>query len=529
MRRVVLFAALVVMSISPIGAQRRGAVPTRPQPAPAVDVAAVLKDAANALGMLRQANRMDAINTMELWGTGTSYALGQQYHADGPWPAFKTEWHATLSYAESAMRVDMVRHNPDGPGPIQGGGFLPLAAPQTIISVVNGKNAWNESEIGAGLLAGKGVATPAFGTTQDRQVLLWTLPYGAIKAAMAAKDKAIATVENGVTAVTFPLPGQLAGLTARMTLDANKRPASVETKLDNPVLGDMVSETSFSDYALLDEVQTDVYVPGHIVQKQGGFPVLDIKVTRSDTNNPYEIFPVPDAISRAFAQPPAAPKVDVSKISDGIYYLSGESHNSVAVEFRNYVAVVECPLGDARANAVIAAVKREIPRKPIRYVVNTHHHFDHSGGLRACVAEGATVLTQAENKPYYERVWSNPHTIEPDRLAKRPPRQPVIEPVITKRVLADGRNSLEIYQMEGSNHDASMLIAYAPKAKLLIEADAYTPGAANAPPTPPSKEMLVLDDNIARLKLDVQQIAPIHGRLVNVTEFRRAVGGDSTR
>jgi len=39
----------------------------------------------------------------------------------------------------------------------------------------------------------------------------------------------------------------------------------------------------------------------------------------------------------------------------------------------------------------------------------------------------------------------------------------------------------------------------------------------------------VLDDNIARLKLDVQQIAPIHGRLVNVMEFRRAVGGDSTR
>src|ERR1041384_584008 len=145
MRRPVLFAWLVAISISTLGAQGRNA-PPRPQPAPAIDVVSTLKDAANALGMLRQANRMDAINTMELWGTGTSYALGQQYHADGPWPAFKTEWHATLSYAESAMRVDMVRHNPDGPGPIQGGGFLPLAAPQTLISVVNGKNAWNESE-----------------------------------------------------------------------------------------------------------------------------------------------------------------------------------------------------------------------------------------------------------------------------------------------------------------------------------------------------------------------------------------------
>jgi glyoxylase-like metal-dependent hydrolase (beta-lactamase superfamily II) len=191
------------------------------------------------------------------------------------------------------------------------------------------------------------------------------------------------------------------------------------------------------------------------------------------------------------------------------------------------VALVECPLGDARANAVIAAIKRTIPRKPIRYVINTHHHFDHSGGLRACVAEGATVLTQAENKPYYERVWSNPHTLEPDRLAKRP-RKPVVEAIVTKRVLSDGRNSLEIYPMEGSNHDASMLIAYAPKAKLLIEADAYTPGAVNAPPPPPSKETLVLNDNLARLKLDVQQIAPIHGRLVNVTEFRRALTGRST-
>ena len=82
--------------------------------------------------------------------------------------------------------------------------------------------------------------------------------------------------------------------------------------------------------------------------------------------------------------------------------------------------------------------------------------------------------------------------------------------------------------MEGSNHDASMLFAYVPKAKVLIEADAYTPGAANAPPTPPTKETRVLNDNLQRLKLDVQQIAPIHGRLVTIQEFRRAVGANST-
>jgi hypothetical protein len=248
MKRSALVAFVAIAAIATLSAQRgRGAAPPA---APTSEAAATLKDAANALGMLRQANRMDAINTMEFWGTGTSNALGQQYHADGPWPVFKTEWHATLSYAESAMRVDMVRNNPDGPGPIQGGGFLPLAAPQTVITVVAGKYAWNESEIGAGLVQGKGVATPAIGTTQERQLQLWTLPYGAIKAAIAAGDKAKVSMENGATVVTFPLAGELAGLTAKMTLDDKKRPVKVEAKLDNPVLGDMLNEVAYSDYAL---------------------------------------------------------------------------------------------------------------------------------------------------------------------------------------------------------------------------------------------------------------------------------------
>jgi glyoxylase-like metal-dependent hydrolase (beta-lactamase superfamily II) len=219
--------------------------------------------------------------------------------------------------------------------------------------------------------------------------------------------------------------------------------------------------------------------------------------------------------------------VDVAKVADGVYFLSGESHHSVAVEFRNYIALVECPLGDMRVNAVIETVKKTIPNKPIRYAINTHHHFDHSGGLRACVAEGATILTQTENKPYYERVWALPHTISPDRLAKAP-RKPSIEAIPDKRILTDGSQSLEIYRMEGTNHDASMLIAYVPKAKLLIEADAYTPGAPNAASVPPTKETLVLADNVRRLNLDVQQIAPIHGRLVTIADFRRAVGSSTT-
>jgi glyoxylase-like metal-dependent hydrolase (beta-lactamase superfamily II) len=520
-----LTIAIVTLAVVALHAQtaRKPAAPA----APAIDVTATLKDAANALGMLRTPNRIDAINTMELWGSGTSTALGQQFKADGPWPAFKTEWHASLSYAESSMRVEMVRNNPDGPGPIQGGGFLPLAAPQLVINVVNGKYAWNESEIGAGLVPGKGVATPAIAAVQERQMQLWMLPQGAVKAALKAGDKAKATSEGGMTVVRFPLSGDLSNVSVTMTLGADKRPAKVEARLDNPVLGDMVDEFDYSDYGAFDEVQTDVMVPGRIVQKQGGFPLLDVKIAKSDTNNPYEVFPVPDAVTRAAAQPTAPSKVDISKVGDGVYYLTGETHHSVAVEFRNYVALVECPLGDARAVAVLDAVHKTIPNKPIRYVVNTHHHFDHSGGLRACVAEGATILTQAQNKPYYEKVWALPHTIAPDRQAKTP-RKPSIEAVLDKRVLSDGTQSLEIYRVQGSDHDDSMLMAYVPKAKLLIEADAFTPGAPNAPLPAPTKEMGVLNSNVQRLNLDVRQVAPIHGRLVMGDEFRRAVGRTST-
>ena len=194
------------------------------------------------------------------------------------------------------------------------------------------------------------------------------------------------------------------------------------------------------------------------------------------------------------------------------------------VEFKDYVTVVEGPLADERAMAVIDAVKKLVPNKPIRYVVNTHHHFDHSGGLRAFVAEGATVLTQALNKPYYENVWMNPHTIGPYRLAKAR-KKPVVEAVTDKRVLGDGTRRLELYRLQSSNHADTMLIGYLPKERILIEADVYTPPPANAPPpTAVNTEAANLYANIQRLKLDVLPILPLHGRQVTINDLRAAIG-----
>jgi hypothetical protein len=239
---------------------------------------------------------VDVVTTVEFWGSGTTYALGQTDKPGGPGQAFKTEYHVALAYNPPAMRVEMTR------APIQDGG----AAPQHSIQVVREKYAWNESEVGAGLLPGKGTATPAVTAVNERLLQLWILPYGVVKAALAAGDKTKISVENGTTVLTFPLMAQLGGVTVKATLDAKNFVSKVETRTDNPALRDMITETEYSDYADHGEILTDVKSPGHIVEKRDGHLVLDIQMKMVDANNPYLVFPVPDAIKKAAAQEPTA-------------------------------------------------------------------------------------------------------------------------------------------------------------------------------------------------------------------------------
>src|SRR5260370_29721664 len=116
-----------------------------------------------------------------------------------------------------------------------------------------------------------------------------------------------------------------------------------------------------------------------------------------------------------------------------------------------------------------------------------------------------------------------PHTLAPDRLSKSP-KTAVIEGGTRKWVFTDGTRILEIYPLQGSNHADTMLIGYLPKEKVLVEADVFNPAAPNAQPGPVVKESVNLFDNIKRLKLDVQQITPLHGRLVTIGDLRKAIG-----
>jgi glyoxylase-like metal-dependent hydrolase (beta-lactamase superfamily II) len=173
----------------------------------------------------------------------------------------------------------------------------------------------------------------------------------------------------------------------------------------------------------------------------------------------------------------------------------------------------------------LAEARRLVPNKPIKYVVNTHHHFDHSGGLRAVVADGIPIITNEQNKAFYEQAWKNPHTLEPDKLSKNPKKATFIT-VKDKYVITDGAQTLELHFITGNDHNGDMMLGYLPKQKVLIEADLFTPGAPNGPPQPPLALNFAneLYDNIQRLKLDVTTIAPLHGRVVPYTDMLKTLG-----
>jgi glyoxylase-like metal-dependent hydrolase (beta-lactamase superfamily II) len=261
-----------------------------------------------------------------------------------------------------------------------------------------------------------------------------------------------------------------------------------------------------------------------IIQRQGGHLSLELWIFSVQPNAAVDIA-TPDAVRSA--TPPAV-LVEIRKIAEGVHYLTGGSHHSVAVEMRDHVVLVEAPLNDERSRAVIAKVSETIPGKPIRFVVNTHHHFDHAGGLKTFADMGATIVTHQLNRAYYEKAWAA--------------SKPAFQAFTDKQILTDGSRTIEVHRIANSPHADVLAMVYLPAEKILIEADAYTPPApapaapvtpAPTPATPPvatpeppvNQTALNLYENIRRLKLDVAQIAALHGpRLATLEDLARASG-----
>jgi glyoxylase-like metal-dependent hydrolase (beta-lactamase superfamily II) len=459
------------------------------------------QDAKTVLDGVAKSMGATDLKSIQYSGSGSTFAPGQNPNPSAPWPRFNAKSYSrTINYDTASLRDEIVRTQVD---PISGGGGQPVIGEQRQVLVVSGTHAWSQPG---------DTAAPQLAAVADRLHQLWITPHGVIKAALAhnATVQSRAEGDKKLTIVAFTVPGQLK---VNAVVNDQNLVEKVESWVANPVVGDMLTETTYADYKDFAGVK----FPTKITQKAGGHPALDLTVSAVQPNAPVDI-QVPDNVRQA------AVEVKAQQVVDGVWYLTGGTHHSVLVEMQDYVIVVEGPQNDERASTVIAEVRRLVPNKPIKYVVNSHHHFDHAGGLGAFVAEGVTVITHASNKPFFEQAFAAPRTVRPDKLAQSG-KTATIESLNDKLVLQDATRTLEIHHIAGNLHADGLILAYLPKEKLLMEADVYTPAAPNTPPlAQPNPFSVNLHDNIGGLKLEVDRILPLHGRIVSLAELLGAIG-----
>jgi glyoxylase-like metal-dependent hydrolase (beta-lactamase superfamily II) len=475
--------------------------------AAAQDARRVLEAAAAAMGAAD-------MKSIQYSGTGWQGALGQNFSPDQDWPRFElASYTRTIDFDTHSSKEEMVRRQ--GNYVARGGGGTPIQGEQRITRLVSGNFAWD--------LNPQGGPVPQPTQAELRQLEIWLTPHGFIKGALASNPTAVTRHEydQRVTVVSFMALGKYR---VNGTINAQNLVQRTQTWVPNPVVGDLYYENVYSNYRDMGGIK----IPGRFHQHQdyddgsrlpntsGGDHTFGLEtITDVKVNVAGAALTVPDAVRQA-SIPPV--RVESEKLADGVWLIGGGSHNSVLVEFRDSVAVIEAPLNEERSLAVIAEVYRLVPNKPIRYVVSTHHHWDHLGGIRTYAHEGATVIMQETNRPYYQEVLTaRPWTLKPDRYSMFPPEEwaegYTFETVREKYILGDETRLVELHNVQGLQHALGMLIAYLPKEGIVVQADLYNaPAQGQQPPAAPNASNRTFYNNLQRLKLNPQTIVGIHGR-----------------
>jgi len=305
-----------------------------------------------------------------------------------------------------------------------------------------------------------------------------------------------------------------------------KLPVRVERMVYQPMLGDVTLYTEFSDWRDVGGLK----LPMRITQKYDNlFTLSDIRLTSTKIDEDVGNIGVTDSI-RAVAQQagqpaspatPPAPTIAVDTLAPGVWRIAGQTHHTVAIELSNQIVLVEAPQSEARSLAAIAKARELRPGKPLDLLINTHHHFDHAGGIRAAISQGLTIVTHEGNKEFYEKVvYPRKHLMQPDALQQNP--KPLkLRSVGQTHVINDRSRTIEVHHVPGNPHNGNMLVVYLPAEKILIQADLYNPPAAGAtnPVFPFAANLL---ETIQRKRLQVDRVVGIHGNPVSFSEFQAA-------
>jgi glyoxylase-like metal-dependent hydrolase (beta-lactamase superfamily II) len=452
---------------------------------------AAAQDAKTVISAASKAMGAENLNSISYYGSGANFNLGQSNNANGAWPrANLNDYKRAIDFTQPASRASAVTFGV----PVTGGPAVQGAFNQNITPAQN---------------------------TWAQQLEIWVTPWGFLKGAAAnnatVQAQTIAGRRFNVVSWMAPIksPG---GQAYRVVgyINPQNLVERVETWLENPVLGDMHVEVLYTEY----RDNNGLKFPATIVQKRAGWPTFEAQVLGADANpaNIKELLtPPPPPAGRAGGPgpgggaPPPPPAAASEKLAEGVYRITG-GYVALAVEFADHILVYEGgPQNEARALAILAEAKRVIPNKPIRYAVVSHHHFDHTSGIAAPVAEGAAIVTHEVNRAFFEKALNTPRTLAPDVMSKSGKKAKIETVTGDKRVFQDATRVVELHHIKGLPHADGMLVAYLPKERIIAYADMFNlPPPDNPVPNPPVVGTQVMVANLERLGLDYDTVISVH-------------------
>jgi len=453
-----------------------------------------LDDVAAALG---GREGLEAARSLSIAGEGVMRNLGQDMTPDATSQTFTiSDYTQTIDLTTGRMRVEQTR-TPT---------FNYFRGPDPMKQVfgIDGTVGYNIAPDGSANRATNAAATARRAAYYHHPL---TLLHAALKPGAAVANARTTDGESLVDITTED------GFELTLGIDAaTKLPSQVTSMMNHTNLRDVAQRTSFTDY----EDVNGLMLPTGMTVSTDDYQILEFSVTAQSLGADVGDLAAPDAASAAapIAGPPPA-NVTAEEAADGVWLLAGESHHSVLVEFSDYLMLIEAP-NEARTLAVIAKARELVPDKPLTHLVSTHHHFDHSGGVRAAISEGLAVVTHAATGAFYENLAERSSTIAQDALARNP-QALTLETVDDEKSYEDDTMRVDIYHIADNPHADTLLMAYLPRQRLLVQADAFSPGRDYQP------FATKLLENIEQRNLSVDRILAVHGGVVPYDDLLSAV------
>lgn len=453
----------------------------------------LVADAADALG---GRTAIEMLKTLRIEGGGTAYLLGQNLTPDADLPTYAvTDYVRTLDLTAGRTATQQTRTAQFG---FAGN---PVSKPH---AGLDGDVAYNVNA--------EGRATRASGRdATDRRVDMLHHPVSIVRTALDPASKVANLRQDGeddVVDVTTPKGDSLTLAVNRTTM----LPSRVQNKTSHPNLGDVTITTSFENYQDVSGLK----LPARLVTKIDEYPQLTIEVTQNSVDVDASALAAPEDVKSAVLPTPPAQVVAVEEVGMGIWWLAGSgNHRSIVFEFDDHLTLFEAPVSEARTKAVIDKA-RTLSAKPLTHVIISHHHFDHSGGLRVAVAEGLTVITHRFNEPFFKMLTARPFTIEPDALAKspKPLNMELVDDMLT---LKDATMEVQLYHLLDNPREGTNLYAYIPRDKMLVQADLYDSTWLRHP----WGESVL--KNFEQRKLSINKHVPVHGGRETFAEMVKTI------